>query len=76
MTKKMQQALADEGQIRGLKMNKSKIKVMKENDTPTTHVNITHMENVESYVYLGQRYNTRDKERSSATSSRVTLEPA
>ncbi|KAK2179692.1 hypothetical protein NP493_477g03002 [Ridgeia piscesae] len=33
---------------------------MIENDT-LTHVNNTQIENVESYVYLGQRYSTRDK---------------
>ena len=42
--------LADENQ--GLKMNKSKTKVMMENDIPI-YVNTTEIENVESYIYLG-----------------------
>ncbi|KAK2188234.1 hypothetical protein NP493_139g03006 [Ridgeia piscesae] len=33
---------------------------MMENDTPI-YVNNTQIENVESYIYLGQRYSTRDK---------------
>ena len=41
-------------------MNKSKTKVMMENATPI-YINNTHIENVESYIYLGQRYGTRDK---------------
>ena len=41
-------------------MNKSKTKVMMKNDIPT-YVNNTQIENVESYIYLGQRYSTRDK---------------
>ena len=41
-------------------MNKSKTKVMMETDTPI-YVNSTQIENVESYIYLGQRYSTRDK---------------
>ena len=41
-------------------MNKSKTKVMMETDTPM-YVNNTEIENVESYIYLGQRYSTRDK---------------
>ena len=38
----------------------SKTKVMMKNDTPV-YVNNTQIENVESYVCLGQRYSTRDK---------------
>ena len=49
----MLEELADESENQGPKMNKSKIKVMMENDTP--YVNNTHIENVESYVYLLQR---------------------
>ena len=41
-------------------MNKSKIKVMMENYT-AIYENNTQIENVESYDYLGQRYNTIDK---------------
>ena len=44
--------LADESNNHGLKMNKSKTKVMMENDTPI-YVNNTHIENVESYIFLG-----------------------
>ena len=40
-------------------MNKSKTKVVMENDTPV-YVNTTQIENVESYIYLGQRYSARD----------------
>ena len=50
--------LADESENQGLKMNQSKAKVMTENDTP---VNNTQIEIVESNIYLGQRYSTRDK---------------
>ncbi|KAK2169945.1 hypothetical protein NP493_1169g00005 [Ridgeia piscesae] len=62
---------------------------MMESETPI-YVNNTQIENVESYIYLGQRYSNRDtnqdrrfKEESrpggqhspnTATSSRVTLE--
>ena len=41
-------------------MNKSKTNVMIENDPPI-YVNNTQIEKVESYSYLGQRYNVRDK---------------
>ena len=56
----MLQELADDSENQGLKMNKSKTKVMMENDTPM-YVNNTQIENVEIYTYLGQRYSTRDK---------------
>ena len=56
----MLQELADKSENQGLKMNKSKTKVMMENDTPI-YVNNTQIENVESYIYLGQRYSTRYK---------------
>ena len=85
----MLQELADESENHGLKMNKSKTKVRMANDTPI-YVNSTQTENVESYVYLGQRYSTRDENQarrfkeesrpdgqhspSTATCSRVTLE--
>ena len=48
----MLQELADESENQGLKMDKSKTKVMMENDTPI-YVNNTQIENVESYTYLG-----------------------
>ena len=56
----MLQELSDESDNQGVKMNKSNTKVMMETDTPI-YVNNTQIENVESYIYLGQRYNTRDK---------------
>ena len=56
----MLKELADESENQGLKMNKSKTKVMMENDTPI-YVNNIEIENVESYICLGQRYSTRDK---------------
>ena len=52
------QELTDDSETQDLKMNKWK--VMMENDT-TIYVNNTQIENVKSYVYLGQRYSTRDK---------------
>ena len=84
------QELADENENQGLKMNKSKAKVMME----TMHqynVNNTQIEKVENYIYLGQRYSTRSKKtrqgdskknhgrmdnirQAHATSSRITLE--
>ena len=84
----MQQELPDGSEHQGLKMIKSKTKVMMEKNTQI-HVNYTQIENVESYIYLGQIYSTRDKNQdndesrpdgqlsqSTATSSRVTLEHA
>jgi len=41
-------------------MNKSKAKVMMENDT-SIYVNTTKIGNVEGYVYMGQRYSIRVK---------------
>ena len=56
----MLQELADECDNHGLKINKSKTKVMMETDTPI-YVNNSQIENVESYMYLGQRCSTGDK---------------
>ena len=42
-------------------MNNSKTKLMMETDTPI-NANNTQIENVESYIYLGQIYSTGDKE--------------
>ena len=42
-------------------MNKWKTKAMMETDTPI-YVNNTQIENIESYIYPGQRYTTKDKE--------------
>ena len=82
----MLQELANESENQYLKMNKSKTKVMMENDTP---INNTQIENIESHVYLGQRYSTIKKTKTTrfkeelrpdspgtAASSRVTLEHA
>ena len=77
----MLQELVDKSENQGLKTNKSKAKVMMENDTPI---------NVESCIYLRQQLETKTKTRrfkveprpdgqhspSTATSSRVTLEHA
>ena len=58
LQKEMLQELADESEIQGLKMNKTKTKVMMVKDTPV-YINNTQFENVESYIYLGQKYSTR-----------------
>ena len=54
----MLQALAVESENQDIKMNKSKTKVMMENDTPIYFKN-AQIEKVESYIYLGQRHSTR-----------------
>ena len=41
-------------------MNMSKTKAMVENDTPI-YIKNTHIENPESYIYIGHIYSTRDK---------------
>ena len=55
----MLQKLASESENRCLKMNKSKTKVMMENDTPINYVNNTQIESVESYIYLAVAYVAR-----------------
>ena len=67
----MLQELADESDNQGMKMNKYKTKVMIETDTPI-HINNTKIENVESYIYLGQRYSTRDKNQDKEIQRRIT----
>ena len=62
----MLQELADET----LKLNKSKTKVRMETDKPI-YVN-TQIENVESYIYLGRRYSTRDKNQDKEVQRRIT----
>ena len=52
-------------------MNKSKTKEMMENDTPI-YVNSNQIENVESYIYLGQRYSTRVKHQDKEVHKRIT----
>ena len=63
--------LADESENQGLKMNKSKTKVIIEHDAPM-YVNNTEIENVENYIYLGQRYRTRVKEQDKEIQRRIT----
>ena len=67
----MLQELAAESENQGLKMNKSTTKVMMENDTPIYVIN-TQIENVDSYIYLGQRYSTRDKNQDEEIQRRIT----
>ena len=57
----MLQELADESKNQGLKMNKSKTKVMIENDTPI-YVNNTQVEKVESYTYLRQHQRPKPRQ--------------
>ena len=52
-------------------MNKSKTKVMIENDSPI-YVNNPQIENIESYIYLGERYSTRDKNQDKEIQRRIT----
>ena len=56
----MLQELAGESENQGLKINNSKTKVLRENDAPID-VNNIQIENVESYIYMGQSYSTREK---------------
>ncbi|KAK2183091.1 hypothetical protein NP493_323g00014 [Ridgeia piscesae] len=44
---------------------------MMANDTPI-YVNNTQIENVEGYIYLGQRYSTRDKTKDKEIQRRIT----
>ena len=66
----MLQEVAVERENRGLKMNKTTKKAMMENDAPI-YVNNTEIENVESYIYLGQRYSTRDKNQDKEIKRRI-----
>ena len=54
-----------------MKINKSMTKVMMETDTPI-YVNNTQIKSVESYIYLGQRYSTRDKNQDKEIQRRIT----
>jgi len=67
----MLQELADESDNQGLKMNMSKTNVMMETDTPI-YVNNTQLGNVESYIYMEQRYSTRDKNQDKEIQRRIT----
>ena len=53
-------------------MNKSGTKVMMENYTPI-YVNNTKTENNESYICLGQRYSTRDKNQDMEIQRRIRV---
>lgn len=57
----MLQELTDESKQKGLKINISKTKVMLKQDTHPIYVNGIEIENVEYYIYLGQRYSFTDK---------------
>ena len=52
-------------------MNKSKTKMMMENDTPI-YVNNTQFENVESDICPAQRYTTRDKHQDKEIHKNIT----
>ena len=58
----MLQELSDESRRMGLKMNIAKTKVMDVDNTPI-NVNNVLIENVEGYVYLGQRYSIKERTR-------------
>ena len=64
----MLRELADESENQGFTMNTSKTKVM----IKPTHVNNTEIENVESYIYLGLRCSTRDKNHDKEIQRRIT----
>ena len=63
--------LVDESENQSLKMKMSKLKVMIENDSPI-YVNKTQIENIESYIYLGQRYSTRGYNQDKQFQRRIT----
>ncbi|KAK2163592.1 hypothetical protein NP493_1454g00025 [Ridgeia piscesae] len=44
---------------------------MMENNTPI-YINNIQIENIESYIYMGQRYSTRDKNHDKAIQRRIT----
>ena len=67
----MLQEPCEESNLSGLRMNISKAKIMVEDNTPI-YVNNTHIENVESYVYLGQRFSLRDKNQDKDILRRIT----
>ena len=52
-------------------MNKSKTKMMMETNTPI-YVNNIQIENFESYIYLGQRYSTRNKNQDKEIQRKIT----
>ena len=58
--RQMLQELSDENRRMGLKMNIAKTKVMVVDNTPINFNNVL-IENVEGYVYLGQRYTLMEK---------------
>ena len=52
-------------------LSTSKTKVMMENDTPI-NVNNNRIEDIESYIYLGQIYSIRDKNQDKESQRRIT----
>ena len=62
--------LADESDNQGLKMDNSKKKVMMETDK-LIYVNNSQIDNVESFIYLGQRYSIRDKNQVKEIQTRI-----
>ena len=67
----MRHELGDKNENQGLKVNKSKTKVMMKNDIQT-YVSNTQIENVESYIYLGQRHSSSDKNQDQEIQRRIT----
>ena len=68
----MVQELAGESVNHGLKMAKSKTKVMMEKNT-LIWVSNTQIESVESYIYLGHRYSTREQNKDNDIQIRITV---
>ena len=66
----MLQELSDESRRMGLKMNIAKTKVIVVDNTPI-HVNKVLIENVECYVYLGQRYCLQEKNQDKEIQRRI-----
>ena len=60
----MLQESADQTDNQGLKMNKSKTKVIMETDN--------QIENVESNIYMGQKHSTSDKNQDNEIQRRIT----
>ena len=56
----MLQELAEDSENHCRRKNNSATKVMMENDTPL-YIDAIQIETVDSYNYVGQRYNSSDK---------------
>ena len=67
---KMLQELSDESRRKGFKMNIAKTKVMVVDNTPI-NVNNVLIENVQSYVYLGQHYSLKEKNQDKEMQRRI-----